>query len=219
MKKRVFVLSMILILVLSACASASTQETVVETVGESAERGLTLNQLAFGIFAMEETDSAVTSEQAEILLPLWKAAKAVYESDTASQTEREAITQQIESAMSAGQMTFISQMEDDPNAMRDWMAEQGLEMGNFAGGELPDGLSKDDITPEMRESMRQGMGQVNGGPGGGPGGMPGGGVMLMGDDGEIPEAIREKVNGTGGMFNTILFEQVIILLEEKISAE
>jgi hypothetical protein len=181
-------------------------------VGESEERGLTLNQLAFGIFAMEETDSAVTSEQAETLLPLWKAAKAVYESDTASQAEREAITQQIESAMSAGQMTFISQMEDDPNAMRDWMAEQGLDMGNFTGGALPEGMSKDDITPEMRESMRQGMGQGNGGG-------PGGGMLPIGEDGEVSEAVQQRMNNGDGMVNTLLFDQVIILLERKISAD
>jgi hypothetical protein len=159
-------------------------------------------QLALGTLKLEETGLAVTSEQAEILLPLWKAARALSQSDNVAGEELDAVFNQIQEAMTSEQLEVIKEMEltmqdmqalfpemrgvgfnmdEDMQATREAIRESGQPPEGFVPGE---GQGGQDIPPE-------------GFPGGGP-----------------PQDGSEQQN-RNGRFNTLFFDSVIELLEEK----
>lgn len=156
--------------------------------------GLPLSmQLALGTLNLEGTDLAVTPEQAATLLPLWQAANTLMTSGNASTADQEAAFQQIQDAMTAGQMQAIQSMDLSGQNMLDLAQKLGIEMpGGQAGGQPPDG------TP---------------GPGGPPSAqgtpMPGG-PQGMGANG-TPAAPP----GMRGGFETAFYQAVINLLQQK----
>jgi len=67
-------------------------------------------QLVLGTLKLEDTDQAVTKQQATELLPMWQVYQDLTSSDTAAQEEIDGLTEQIQETMSADQMSTITSM-------------------------------------------------------------------------------------------------------------
>jgi hypothetical protein len=219
------VLSILIVIVLAACASPSTAATqAVSSSGTdssaappSLEQGVLSLQttLLIGTFKLEETPQVVTPEQAAQLLTLWKAVRSLAESDTTSDVEMEALTRQIEAAMTAEQLQAIEAMgltqEDVTDLMQELGPGQVFTSDGPAGGVLTEG------------------GPPDGGPfnqGGAPGGSsgappdaffagPGGdqGASLTPEQLATLQARRESGGGVG--MNVRLLQPLLDLLEER----
>jgi hypothetical protein len=151
-----------------------------EALGTSYDGALDVpNQLMLGTIQLEETENAVTPEQAAALLPLWQALRG----GVTVQTEMAAVLKQIEGTMTSEQLEAIAAMQLTQEDLRAWMQEQGLG----GGGGFPG--AGGDMSEEDREALRA---TVEAG-----GGMPGGGRF-----GDLSEEERANVRATmeaGGM--------------------
>ena len=78
------------------------------------------SQMVLGTIRLEETGNAVTPEQAQALLPLWKALQG----NVSAQQEVAAVLKQIEGAMTSEQMEAIAAMQLTQEDLRTWMQEQ-----------------------------------------------------------------------------------------------
>jgi hypothetical protein len=117
-----------------------------------------------GTLKLEGTESAVTAEQAKVLLPLWEALAGGILQSTA---ERSAVLRQIEGEMSRQQLEAIADMRLSFNDMRSWAEEQGAGMGLERNRDTPPGapaagqprFSGGDLLPEMatRRAQFEGM--------------------------------------------------------------
>ncbi|MDZ7296286.1 MAG: hypothetical protein ONB14_12805 [candidate division KSB1 bacterium] len=94
------------------------------------------SQLALGTIQLEDTENAVTPEQAKTLLPLWQALQG----GVTAQAEINAVLKQIEKTMTQEQLQAIAAMQLTQEDLQAWMQEQGLQMPGgpgWAGGGLP----------------------------------------------------------------------------------
>ena len=116
------------------------------------------NQLALGTIQLEETENAMTPDQATALLPLWQALQG----GVTAEAEVNAVLKQIEGTMTQDQLQAIAALQLTQEDLRAWMEEQGLGMGGGfpgAGG---------DMSEEEQESLRATVEASGGMPGGGP---------------------------------------------------
>ena len=158
------------------------------------------NQLALGTLQLEETENAVTPEQAKTLLPLWQ---AIQGGALQSNTEINAVLKQIENEMTSEQLTAIAAMqltaedigawtqergvgpEFSPEAMATRQAERG-EQGGFG--------QRGNLSEEEREAMRATM-EAGGMPFGPPGNL----------SEEEREAMRATAEASGMNFGNRVF--------------
>jgi len=175
-------------------------------------------QLGFGTLMLEESEHAVTPEQASQLLPLWKAARSLSESETVAQAELEAVFNQVEDTMTPEQIGAINAMQLTGEGMAQLMKDLGIEVG-FGG-------AFGNLTHEMQataQAMREsGEGFPGGGfPGGNPGGQgPGarqgiGGGNLTPEQQATMEARRAERGGGGARFALVFVDPLIDLLEQR----
>ncbi len=114
-------------------------------------------QLPMGILQLEGTSDAVTADQAQKLVTLWQ---AIQGGTIQNATERNAIYKQIEGALTAQQLTAISDMQLTFEDMNAWAAANGIELpqGNFGqrrqGG---DGGPLANLSEEERAKFREEM--------------------------------------------------------------
>ena len=170
MKTRIWNIGLVLVLlagILAGCGTAvTTSETDTNAIsaeggGSEAGTGSVLDesyegalpassQLALGTLQLQDTENAVTAEQAEALLPSWQ---IVQSGALQSETETDAVVKQIEGAMTAEQLSAIAAMQLTFEDMGAWAREQGLSLGaagDGAGGLiLPEG-----VIEEEREATR-----------------------------------------------------------------
>lgn len=222
--KKILFLTITLTLLLAACGSGTDSATADVPAGQfdpgSQELDLS-TKLALGTLKLENTDLAVTSDQAAELLPLWQVLNNTSGSDSTSQVEIDALIEQIHDTMTPEQITAIEGMNLTRADIFTTMQELGLvnapqvnaegtpQAGGFGNGQRRDGGFSGGGRPE------------GGFPGGDPpGGGTGGG---FGGEGLSPDQIataqaRRAENGSGGFGNrlmTPLVEAVITLLESK----
>jgi len=179
------------------------------------------SQLMLGTMQLEGTGNAVTPEQAQALLPLWKALQG----GVTAQQEVAAVLKQIEGTMTSEQVDAIAAMQLTQEDLRTWMQEQGVNFGagpgegeevspdaratrqgQFGEGEMPPEIATrraemENMSEEEREALRATMeagggfpggGGVPGGAGGAPGAGRGGfGPMLM----PLIELLTERAGG------------------------
>jgi hypothetical protein len=213
MNMRLHLISVLLlalpVALLAACTSSEPTQAVEEPVSDSYtsevlntsyEGALSASdQLMLGTLLLEDTEHAVTPEQARTLLPLWQALQA---GGVTAQAEVNAVLKQIEGEMTHEQLQAIAAMQLTQEDMRTWMEEQGLgTQGGFPG-------ARGDLTEEEREALRA-TAQAGGGmPGGGEGMPPGGGEMppematrqaeMANMSEEEQEAMRATMQAGGG---------------------
>ena len=109
------------------------------------------DQLLVGTLLLEETPLAVTAEQAQVLLPLWRMARTLRQGSTASQSEIDTILDRIQAAMSAEQLAAIR--EKRLTAAQIPTLIQGMELGGSGlppAGMIPGGK---DFGPEARATL------------------------------------------------------------------
>ncbi len=193
------------------------------------------SRLALGTLALEGTANAVTAEQAQSLLPLWKAVKSLSAGDNPSQDEIDALYQQIEDTMTPAQLDAIRNAGLSQENLQALMQKYGIQFpqGGFGGpnaqgtpGANP-GLSADQIATLRAERAQRA--QNGGGDGGGftlpdgfvPGqGFNGGGGRAQRAQGTPQPGQSEQFNrgfNRGGA-NTLFVDPLITLLEQRASS-
>jgi len=218
---KIWYVGLVLILVVGVLAGCGGEQATPAPADESAGETYTsasldtsydgaLNassQLVLGTLQLEETDYAVTPEQAASLLPLWQALQG----GVTAEAEVNAVLKQIEGAMTQEQLEAIAAIQLTQEDLSVWMREQGMGFGGqgrspelqatrqaeFGGegmpsdGEMPPEMATRraemaNMSDEEREAMRataQAGGGVPGGTGaggrGGAGGRPGQFTILL----------------------------------------
>jgi uncharacterized membrane protein YgcG len=217
MKKIIIVLTVFAILsVLVACSQRSPS---TGTTGNSASLS-TEAQLLVGTFKLEDSDLAVTSEQAKQLLPLWQTLQSLSSSSTAATEEISAVVDQVKGTMTTSQMAKITAMKLIQTDIMSIMNQAGVS---------PNGTSST-TTPMPRGGgfptgggTQGGGGAPGGGAPGGAGGPPSGGFPGGGDPGidvapggasATPQANRPA--GMGNQVPPPLLNALIQLLQKKI---
>ena len=123
------------------------------------------SQLALGTFELEETENAVTLEQAETLLPLWQ---AIQGGSLQSDAETNAVLKQIEGTLTAEQWAVIAAMQLTFEEMGAWMKKRGVDLDRPQGAAVAQG-GFGDMSEEERAAMRATAQAGGGRPGeGGP---------------------------------------------------
>jgi hypothetical protein len=243
-KKVLFIVAIFLMLGISACtgqepaelgdsvSEGSTQNDLSNdsgmtggTLDEEFENALPVSaQLGLGTLMLEDTELAVDPAQAAELLPLWKAARTLSESETVAEAELQAVFDQIEDAMTPEQIIFIGEMQLDQEQIAQLAEDLDLPFG-FGRGE---GFAN--LTPEQqataqaaRESGQFGPGGSfpgggfpgGGNPGGGPGGQGFGAGNLTPEQQATLEARRAERGDVGTRFALFFVDPLIELLESR----
>lgn len=137
---------------------------------ETAEGLSNTVRLALGIFLLEETEHAVTPDQAAALLPLWQALQG----GVTAEEEVAAVLRGIEGAMSQDQLAAIANLQLTQQDLETWIAEEGLDARpGFPGGE--EGAAG-------QSGRRRALGE---------GGIPGGGEMPSAE--ELPPEMATRM--------------------------
>lgn len=246
------ILSAFLLLALSAAAlagCAAVQKVTGQTGSSGATPGaVTINagnlsadmRLAVGTLKLEDTDLAVTAEQAQNLLPLWKAVKTLGTSDTAAQEEINGLYAQIRETMSTEQINAIDAMSFEQADLTALMAKLGIDpaagMVGPGGANLTDDQRATRVAGFQAENPNFVPGETTGrGQGGGAGGPPGGfvisgdgaggppagangGPFTQGGAAGTPDATRMAGRGASMGMSRLFIDPLITLLEERSTA-
>lgn len=224
MKKRTLILPLFLVLALSACSSifpSNDPASMNQTGTPSGELPVT-TQLLLGTFKLEDTDNALTMEQAAELLPLWQTLQVLSESDTAANQEEEALITQIQETMTPEQMQAITEMNISREDMMSIMQEQGMTMGAGPTGTQNNNAQNGNSSTNSGPNFGPGGGEMpppdeRGFPGGGPGmGPSGGGQNLSAEQIATAQAARQAAGGT--MIPPGLINALIEFLKQKAGA-
>jgi len=108
------------------------------------------NQLALGTLELIQTDSAISAEQAQTLLPLWQALRSTQQAGGTAQAEVNALLTQIEAAMKPEQLQSIAGMKLTFTDMQEWATANGITMGS-GGGTPGQGMG---MSPEARATKQ-----------------------------------------------------------------
>jgi len=202
MNKKIFWITLTLFtLILTACASTAGTTGTAPSGTSSADELPAQTKLILGTINLEETDNAITAEQAKELIPMFYVLQDLNESDTAAQEEIDGLVNQIQEIMTDEQAQAIDAMS---LTRRDMFA---ITQGGSAGS------GSSDTSP----ATSAGGGGAGGPPdmGGMPGGMPGGGAM--------PSTGTTSASGNTGAAPVMdtsapsaLFDAVIELLQKKV---
>ena len=145
---------------LVGCSAAGSQpDSAAVTSEQSGEQADTLQaldrsgQLALGTLSLEETEDAVTAEQAAALLPLWQAIRS---GALQSEAETHAVLKQIEGAMTSQQLAAVQTMLLTGDDLISWAQSQGVNLEPRQGFPMPgeDG----GLPPEVEERLREQFG-------------------------------------------------------------
>jgi hypothetical protein len=205
MNKKIFWTTLVLFtLTLTACASTARRPGAASSGGPAAVELPTQTKLVLGTINLEETDNAVTAEQAKELLPMFYVLQGLNDSDTAAQEEIDGLVNQIQETLTADQVQAIDNMS---LSMRDVFAltQGGSGQPNSSGASSATGAGG---PPEM------GGGGMPGGSGPSGGGMPGGGFSSTGTTTTGPDTSARTAMMTGTP--SALFDTVIELLQKKV---
>jgi hypothetical protein len=187
----------VITLLLAACGGAANQSgSNTDTTANDSQGDTSLskvNMLLVGTLKLEDTDTAVTAEEAAQLLPLWQAYSSLSTSQTAAEQEVDALLNQIESTMTADQVKAIEAMNLTSTDMTDLMQSMG---GAMVARGTPDPQS----TPGFDiSSGGVPPGNFQGGGNGGPPDDAGGGTTRnFGSGGGDGPVIMQGGPGMGG---------------------
>ncbi len=161
-------------LLLAGCGSTGGAQAPVAAVEAAAsnldvsyEGALAVrNQLALGTLRLQETDWPVTDAQSADLLLLWQALRGTMDSGASAQAEIDALLAQIESTMSAEQLSAIGAMRLTQADMQAWAQSNGLNMAQGSGlgaGQRGSGRDLSEDERATRQAERDGSGSAGSG--------------------------------------------------------
>jgi len=211
MKKRI-ILSTIFALLLTACGG--TQTTLPQT-----SDGLPVTtQLVLGTLQLEDTDQAVTGEQAKELLPMWQVYQSLIDSGTAAQAEIDGLIEQIQETMTAGQLDAISAMNLTQQDMFTATQEQGGDFIQVRQSSSDTTQSSGGFAPPEGGGAPPDSGGLAGEapPDGGISGIDGAGPVTGTDQNQ--EAGAGPSSGNSADVPTILIEALVQYLEQLATA-
>ena len=125
---------------------AGSETTAEFSFGELGQ----MNTLALGTLLLEGGDEAVTPDQAVGLTPLWQ---VVQSGNLRSQSETDAVLNQIEGKITDSQLSAIEEMVLTQADMTAWIEEQGVDISVTNPGGLKGDMS-DEERAEMREQLQ-----------------------------------------------------------------
>ncbi len=175
--KRIFIpiLTIIFALLLASCsgtaAPASTTSSnsdayVSPNLNVSYENALNARlQLTLGSLKLAETNTPITSEQAQIMLPLWQALQNMTRTGNSAQAEVNALLTQIEAAFTPEQLTAIRDMKLVSADIQIWASANGVTLGSGSG--QPGSGQGSGMSPEARATKQAAEGVTSGSGGSG----------------------------------------------------
>jgi hypothetical protein len=164
--------------------------------------------VGIGIIKLEGTDSAIDSETATNLLPLFKALKALSTNSNTSVAEMTALNKQIKNTLTADQLTAIENLKITSADVNKLLKEKGLASSAFSGSSSSAGNRN------------------NGGMGGPPdaammmtSGMGGGSTTTTSKTQATPNAVAALTTSrkTAGGYNLTFADIVIKTLQAKVT--
>lgn len=208
MKTKILSTLTLITLILTACGAASTTP---QTGPVTQDRTLPVaTQLIIGTFKLDDTDQAVTPEQAAKLLPLWQVYQSLGTSDTAAQAELDALVEQIQETMTTEQMQAITDMNLTQQDVMAVMQEQGLGITQRSNTGNSDGST----SPQGGGGFGPPDGFVPGGAPPGEGGGFGGQVQNLSQD-QIATAQAARQERSETIVPNILINVLIEFLQAK----
>jgi len=140
-----------------ASAEDGVEEThVSEVLDTSYDDALDVSaQLALGTVLLEDTEGAVTPEQASVMLPLWQALRG----GVTARSEVNAVLKQIEGSMTQAQLEAIAAMQLTQEDLQTYVQEEGLNLRPPAGADQEEGagprgeFAEGEMPPEMATRM------------------------------------------------------------------
>ncbi len=141
MKKIFLPLVFLFALLLASCAGTAAPASTTSTdlyvspnlPVDYADALAVRNQLALGTLELIQSDSAISAEQAQTLLPLWQALRSTQQAGGTAQAEVNALLTQIEAAMKPEQLQSIASMKLTFTNMQAWATANGITMGSGGG--------------------------------------------------------------------------------------
>ncbi|MBL8078569.1 MAG: hypothetical protein JNM55_11450 [Anaerolineales bacterium] len=202
MNKKIFLTSFILLtLTLTACASSSGM------AGPAAEDLSTQTKVTLGVLKLEDTDFAVTSEQAQELIPMFYVLQDLNESDTAAQEEIDGLVNQIQETLTDDQVGTIDGMSLSMRDVFSYTQSGGSGSSNASSTNSTNGSGDAGGPPDMGGG---------GFPGGGPGGMTGGAMPSSGTTSTGSDTTERPAMSMSTP--SALFDSVIELLQKKVQS-
>ncbi len=226
MRKKTYIVLLLLALVATACGSASNANSTNRSFNRQNGSATTgelpaTTQLIIGTLKLEGTDQVVTAKQANDLLPLWQTMKVLSESDTAAQQEKDALISQIQETMTPKQMQAITDMKLTRADMFTFLQGQGAVAGNNSTSSTGGQNSNSQNRNSSSSSRRSGQG---GGffAGGGPspdGGFSGGAFGGQGQNARaVATAQASRQQRSGSFLPPALINALIEYLQKKAGA-
>jgi hypothetical protein len=245
MKKGTLVSLLILILLLSACSSTATStvapttnpteiSTQIPTQAENTTRANSIDNLpgnqngqrqepelsqayqyALGILKLEETDQAITADQASALLPLWESLQNVSQPQMSdpqnpqppenNSEEINTLTEQITAVLTADQLQAIDDLQISAETVDTLLTSLNIEISPYQGQPQGDGQAAG--TPGQGGGPGgNGNRPANGGPGNSD-------ATLSAQDGQ-PNGLGDGMRAS--QIPTAVLQAVIDLLNSKI---
>jgi len=202
MNKKIFwTILALFTLTLNACASIARTTGTASKSSSSAVELPTQTKLILGMLNLEETDNAVSPEQAKKLLPMFYVLQDL--NDTAAQEEIDGLVNQIQETLTDDQVKAI----DGMNLTRHDM------FALIQGNSTTSSSSQTGSTTSVGGGGMGGPPDMGGMPGAGLGGMPGG-VTSTGTTNASSNTSARTTMDTSTP--SALFEAVIKFLEKKI---
>jgi hypothetical protein len=125
-KSAIISILLVVLVMLSACGSSATTASSSVQSQQVTPSNLTLqNKLGLGILKLQGTSLAVTTEQANTLLPLWKAVKVLSTNNITSPAEMTALYQQIEDSLTSNQVQAIKNLSLTQAELNTLIQQQG----------------------------------------------------------------------------------------------
>ena len=173
---RISLLTIILLsLLLASCsgtaAPASTTSSnsdayVSPNLDVSYENALNARlQLTLGSLKLAETNTPISREQAQAMLPLWQALQNMTRTSNCAQAEVSALLGQIEAAFTPEQLTTLRAMGLTSADLQTWASANGITLGSGSG--QPGSGQGSGMSPEARATKQAAEGITSGSGGNG----------------------------------------------------
>ena len=173
---RISLLTIILLsLLLASCsgtaAPASTTSSnsdayVSPNLDVSYENALNARlQLTLGSLKLAETNTPISRDQAQAMLPLWQALQNMTRTGNSAQAEVNALLGQIEAAFNPEQLTAIRAMGLTSADLQTWASANGITLGSGPG--QPGSGQGSGMSPEARATKQAAEGITSGSGGNG----------------------------------------------------